>query len=146
METDIIGATVAQVQSMVNAALATALPPATTIATVRPLNSVFQPSTAHDTLCTYSVQITVTASIASGQSGDVIFEIASDAGFTLNVQTLSIIGNSQTFSLAVALQGVQAITGVLQGIVPQSMYARLRTVNNTGTPGYTYRAGQEVNL
>lgn len=146
METAIIGITATEVASLISVALSTALPPATTIATVRPLNSAFQPSTAHDSLCTYSVAITCTSSISAGQSGDVIFEIATDSGFTTNVQTLAIIGNAQTFSLAVAIQGVQTITGVLQGIVPQSMWARLRTVNNAGTPTYAYRAGQEVNL
>lgn len=112
----------------------------------RSLNSAFQVSTSRDALVTYSVQITVTASIAGGQNGDIILEIASDSGFTTNVQTLSISGLGQTYTLAIALQGVQPQTGVLQGYVPAGYYARLRTVNNIGTPSYSYRAGQEVLL
>lgn len=110
----------------------------------RTLNTIYQISATRGTLAFYSVQITATASIGSGQNGDVILEIASDSGFTTNVQTLSINGNSQTYTLAIALQGVQAITAVVSGYVPAGYYTRLRTVNNTGTPTYAYRAGQEV--
>ena len=94
----------------------------------------------------YSVQLTVTASIADGQNGDVILEIASDSGFTANVQTLSIAGLGQTYTLAIALQGVQPQTGVVFGFVPTGYYVRLRTVNNTGTPSYSFRSGQETLL
>lgn len=92
----------------------------------------------------YSVQITVTATIAGGQNGDVILEIASDSGFTTNVQTLAIAGNGQTYSLAVALQGIQPTTNVLTGFVPAGYYVKLRTVQNTGNPTFSYRAGQEI--
>lgn len=70
--------------------------------------------------------------------GDVILEIASDSGFTANVQTVSIAGLGQTYTLAVAIQGVQPQTSVVSGFVPAGYYARLRTVNNTGTPTFTY--------
>jgi len=115
-------------------------------AAMRTLNSAFQISTTRNTLVSYSVQLTVTASIAGGQNGDVILEIASDSGFTSNVQTLAITGLGQTYTLAVALQGVQPQTGVVSGFVPTGYYARLRTANNTGTPAYAYRAGQEIQL
>lgn len=113
-------------------------------AATRSLNTAFQISTNRDAWVSYSVQITVTASIAGGQNGDVILEIASDSGFTANVQTLAISGLGQTYTLAVAIQGVQPQTGVVTGYVPAGYYTRLRTVNNTGTPGFSYRAGQEV--
>lgn len=112
----------------------------------RSLDSPFQISTTRNALVSYSVQITVTASITGGQNGDVILEIASDVGFTANVQTLAIVGLGQTYTLALALQGVQPLTGVVSGFVPSGYYTRLRTVNNTGTPGFAYRAGQEVLL
>lgn len=112
----------------------------------RSLNSSFQVSATRPALVTYSVQITVTASIAGGQNGDVILEIASDSGFTTNVQTVSIAGVGQTYTLAIALQGVQPQTSVVTGFVPAGYYARVRTVQNTGTPSFSYRAGQEVLL
>lgn len=110
----------------------------------RSLNSAFQISPSRNALVTYSVQITVTASISGGQNGDVILEIASDSGFTTNVQTLSASGLGQTYTLAVALQGVQPQTQPVSGFVPAGYFVRLRTVQNTGTPSFAYRFGQEV--
>lgn len=115
-------------------------------AVTRALNTAFQISATQGAMATYSVQLTVTATIAGGQNGDVILEIASNAGFTANVQTVSIAGLGQTYTLAAALQGVQPQTGVVSGYVPAGYYARIRTVNNTGTPAFSYRAGQEVQL
>lgn len=112
----------------------------------RSLNTAFQVNTTRPSLVTYSVQITVTATISGGQNGDIILEIASDSGFTTNVQTVSIFGVGQTYTLAVALSGVQPLTGIVSGVVPSGYYARLRTVNNTGTPTYSFRSGQEVTL
>lgn len=113
-------------------------------AATRALNTAFQISATRDAWVSYSVQITVTASISGGQNGDVVLEIASDSGFTTGVQTLAISGLGQTYTLAIALQGVQPQTGVVTGYVPAGYYARLRTVNTTGTPAFAYRAGQEV--
>src|SRR6185369_16311328 len=100
----------------------------------RSLNTIFQISTTRGALGIYSIQCTITASIAGGQNCDIIFEIASDSGFT---------ANGQTYTLAVTLQGVQPTTKVCTGFVPANYYVRLRTVQNTGTPSFSYRAGQE---
>lgn len=113
-------------------------------ATTRSFNSAFQISSTRPVFAFYSVQCTITASIAGGQNCDVIFEIASDSGFTTNVQTVSICGDGQTYTLAVALQGVQPTTKMCGGFVPIAYYARLRTVQNTGAPSFSYRAGQEI--
>lgn len=110
----------------------------------RTLNTVFQVSASRPSLVSYSVRIVTTASIGGNQDGDVILEIASDSGFTANVQTLAITQNAQAITLAIVLNSVQTQTGVLSGFVPTGYYARLRTVNNTGTPSYLYRAGQEI--
>lgn len=112
----------------------------------RSLNSAFQVSSTRDSMVCYSVQIQVTASIAGGQNGDVILEMASNSAFTTNVQTLAASGLGQTYTLAVALQGVQPQTQPVFGFVPAGYYVRLRTVNNTGTPTFTYRYGQETLL
>jgi hypothetical protein len=121
-----------------------AAPVPTQSAATRALNTIYQINATRPAWVTYSVQLVVTASLSGGQNGDVILEIASNAAFTSNVQTLSISGLGQTYSLAVAIQGVQPQTGVVSGFVPAGYYARLRTVNNTGTPTYLYRAGQET--
>lgn len=113
-------------------------------AQTRSLNSAFQISATRATLAIYSVKITTTVSIGSNQDGDVILEIASDSGFTANVQTLSVGSSSQTVTLAIALNSIQANTIVVSGYVPVGYYTRLRTVNVTGTPAFAYRTGQEV--
>jgi hypothetical protein len=124
----------------------TAFPGSSQSSTSRSLNSAYQISTTRNALVFYSVQCTITASIAGGQNCDVILEIASDSGFTTNVQTLSVSGTGQTYTLAVALQGVQPQTGVVSGFIPASFYTRIRTVQNTGAPTFSYRFGQEVLL
>lgn len=113
---------------------------------VRSLNSAFQINASRDAIVSYSVRITTTVSIGSNQDGDVILEIASDSAFTSNVQIISVGENGQTITLAIALNSVQAQTIVLNGFVPAGYYVRLRTSNNTGTPTYAYRAGQETLL
>jgi hypothetical protein len=113
-------------------------------AVTRPLNSAFQISETRPAQVAYSVQSTVTANIGGSQNGDVILEIANDSGFSSGVQTLSISGQGQGYTLAVALQGVQPMTGVVSGMVPAGAWVRIRTVNNTGAPTYSFRSGQEV--
>ena len=110
----------------------------------RSLNTVFQVSASRDALVQYSVQTTITASIAGGQDGDVFLDIASDSGFTTSAQSLDVAPCSQTYTLAIALQGVQKCAAQVRGYVPAGYYARIRTVNNTGTPSYLYRLGQEI--
>jgi len=112
----------------------------------RSLNTIYQVSSTRPALAFYSVQCTITATISGGQNCDVIFEIASDSGFTANVQTVSICGDGQTYTLAVALQGVQPTTKMCGGWIPAGYYARLRTVQNTGAPTFSYRAGQEITM
>jgi hypothetical protein len=112
----------------------------------RTLNTGFQVSSSRDALGIYSVQCTITANIAGGQACDIILEIASDSGFTANVQTVGIAGTGQTYTLAVAIQGVQPQTVQLSGMIPAGYYARLRTVNVSGSPTYSFRAAQEILL
>ncbi len=121
-----------------------AVPARSQSAATRTLNTAFQVSATRDALVNYSVQCTITASIAGGQSCDVVLEIATDAAFTAGVQTVGIIGTGQTYTLAIAIQGVQPQTAQVTGYVPAGYYARLRTVNVSGSPTYAYRAGQEV--
>lgn len=112
----------------------------------RALNTIFQVSATRPAHVSYSPQITVTASIAGGQTGDVILEVSPSATFASGVQTVAIAGLGQTYTLAIALQGVQPQTGCVAGIVPAGWYARLRTVNVTGSPVFSVRATQEAIL
>jgi len=110
----------------------------------RALNTVFQVSATRDATVQYAVQCTVTSSIGSGQDGDVFLDIAADAAFTTSVQSVDVSPCSQVVTLAIALQSVQKGTVSVRGFVPAGYYARIRTVNNTGSPVFLYRLGQEV--
>lgn len=111
---------------------------------MRPLNTPFQISPGHGAFVSYSVQQTVTASIASGQSGQVALVIATDAGMTQGVQVLSMSPGSQTYTLAIALQGVQNMACNLMGYVPPGFWVELTTTNLVGSPVFSVLAGQEV--
>ncbi len=112
----------------------------------RSLNSGFQISTTRDSLVNYSVDISCSLTLVTGQSGTVFLEIASDSGFTTNLQELGRFTNANTGTLAVGLALTQSVTGTVSGYVPPAYYCRLRSSNNTGTPTFNYRSGQEVLL
>lgn len=110
----------------------------------RTLNTVFQISSSQESFVTYSVDIAATISLTTGQSGTAILEIASNSGFTTNVQTLAQFTNGNAGTLTDGLNLTQTNTACLTGYVPAGYYCRIRTVNNTGTPTFTYKSGQEV--
>lgn len=112
----------------------------------RALNTAFQVSADRFAYASYSVSIGTSISISGGQSGSAILEIATDSGFTTNVQELGRINNNQTGTLTIGLALSQNITGNLSGSIPPGYYARIRTVNNTGTPSFSYVSGQETLL
>jgi hypothetical protein len=112
----------------------------------RSLNTGFQLSTTRDALINYSVDISCTISLVTGQTGTVFLEIASDSGFTTNLQELGRSVNGNTGTLTIGLNLTQNATGTLSGFVPAAYYCRLRTANTVGAPVFTYRSGQEILL
>lgn len=121
--------------------------PSHPIQTVAAAANGFQVSATRDAQVSYSVLVTVTASIVSGQSGYIVLEICpTNSAVAANWLELGRVSSSQVYTLAVTLQGVQGAGGVLSDIVPAGYYARLRSVNVTGAPTYGYVSGQEVLL
>lgn len=119
--------------------------PSHTIQTVAASANGFQLSTTRDAIVSYGVLITVTASISSGQSGYVVLEICpTNSATAANWVEINRVSAAQTYTLALALQGILASGGVLDGIVPAGYYARMRSANVTGTPTYSFVDGQEV--
>ena len=112
----------------------------------RTLNTVFQPSTTRNVLGVYSITIANVLTITGGAAGTVILEIATNSGFTTGVQELGRIANSNSGTLVVGLTLNDSITAQVKGTIPAGNYARLRTVNTTGTPTFTYVSGQETLL
>jgi hypothetical protein len=110
----------------------------------RSLNSIFQISTTRDSFVNYSVDIQTAISLLAGQAGTVFLEISLSSTFASGIQEVARFLNSCTGTLTVGLALNQIVTGNLNGYVPAGYYVRLRTANNTGTPTFTYRSGQEV--
>lgn len=106
----------------------------------------FQVSATRDAVVGYDVTLSTTATIGGAASSLVLLEIAptnsATAGDWLEIARLS---NTQTITLAAALQSVQGLGGRLSGVVPAGWYAKLRQTN-TGTASATYNTGQEVLL
>lgn len=112
----------------------------------RSLNTGFQVSASRDALVSYSVDISTSVSLVGGQVGTVYLEYADDAAFTVNLMEVGRFVNGNTGTLVVGLTLNQTNTAPVNGLIPANKYVRLRTQNNTGTPTFTYRSGQEVLL
>lgn len=112
----------------------------------RSLNTCFQVSSTRDVLVNYSVDIAATLSLAGGQTGTTFLELYNDSGCTTGTQELSRSVNGNTGTLTIGLNITQNITGGLNGYVPAGKYVKIRTANTAGTPTFTYRSGQEVQL
>lgn len=107
----------------------------------------FQPSSTRDAFVTYSPTIVTTATIAGGQDGEVVLEIAATNSATAgDWKEIARTRNGQALSLALTLQSVQTTSAPLVGMVPAGWYAKIRSINVVGTPSYSYVSGQEVLL
>lgn len=108
----------------------------------------FQLSTTRDSSVSYTTTISVTASIAGAGTGYVVLEICpTNSAVAANWIEISRFGNSQSFTLAITLAGVQAINGSMSGVIPAGYYARLRQVSVTGTVSFGANGtGQEILL
>lgn len=105
----------------------------------------FQISASRDAMINYSVSIATATTLAGSTSGTVVLEIAatnsSNAGDWAEVARST---NGQSVSLAIAITLNQTTASSLSCILPAGYYARLRSINNSGTPSYTFNSGQEV--
>lgn len=112
----------------------------------RALNTCFRVSASRDALVTYSVDIATSLSLTAGQQGTVYLRVYSDSACSTGTQELTRFVNGQTGTLTVGLALTQNVTGTLTGVIPAGSYVQLVTQNNTGTPTFTARPGQEVLL
>lgn len=105
----------------------------------------FQVSSTRDAEVRYSSTIVTTSSIAGSQNGTVVLEIAStDSATPAAWSEIGRCTNGTSYTLAVAIQGVSTQACQITGYVPAGYYAKIRSINNSGTPTYTYNSGQEV--
>lgn len=108
----------------------------------RTLNAAFQISATRDAMVSYSVDITVAALLLAGTAGRVYLEYANETGFTTGVTVVA----SGGASIGGVLNVNNLSTANLAGLIPAGKFVRLRTVNTSGTPTYTFQAAQEVLL
>lgn len=121
--------------------------PSVTIQTVAASANGNQLSSTRNAQVSYSVTLVSTATIAGSQSGYVVLEICpTNSAVAGNWVEINRVTNGQAVSLAVVLQSVSTGGGTVSGTVPSGYYRRLRSVNVSGTPSYTFNSGQEVLL
>lgn len=107
----------------------------------------FQVSATQDVSVSYGVTIASTATIGGSASGTVVLEIAPTNSATAgDWKEVARVTNGQAITLAIALQSVQTIAGTLTGIIPAGYYAKIRSINNAGTPSFSYNSGAETLL
>lgn len=110
----------------------------------RSTNTAFQVSATRDAQVAYSVDVTCTMSLTSGQKGTAYLRYADDSGHTANVKTVAQGSNSNSGSLTIGLNLTQVGTVNLHGMVPAGKYAKIVTVQDTGTPSFAVQNAQEV--
>lgn len=121
-------------------------PQRSSFALLRSLNSAFLISPSYDANVSYSVDIACTISLAGGQQGTLFLEQADDSGFAVNVEEICRSVNGNTGTVVIGVNMTQNVTATVSGTVLRGKWCRLRTQNNTGTPVFTYRSGQETLL
>lgn len=106
----------------------------------RSLNSAFQPSTTHDCIVIYYVQITSTLTLTTGQSGSVTLQTSpTNSVYTITgTQT-----NNTTGSLVVGLNTSGVQTAALVSYCPAGYWVKLVT---SGSSSFSYINGLEVSL
>lgn len=107
----------------------------------------FQVSASKNAMVNYNVTIATTATIGGSSDGTVVLEIApTNSASAGDWKEIGRFRNGQAITLALALQSVHTLGGQIGGFIPAGYYAKLRSINNAGTPTYTYNSGQEVLL
>jgi hypothetical protein len=121
--------------------------PARSLVTTAAAANGFQVSSTTEAFGTYSVTIScaVQIGIVTNVEGYVVLEIApTNSSTASDWKEVSRVSASQNISLAVALASTQKSGGSLSGMIPVGYYARLRSVNVSGSPTYVVNSGQEV--
>lgn len=105
----------------------------------------FQPSATKSAFVSYNVESSIATSIGGPTDAVVVLEMAATNSATPSDWIeVARHRNSQTATLAIALNLVQVIAAQLNGYVRPAWYLKLRTVTGAGSPSYTYKSGWEA--
>lgn len=120
--------------------------PSRTIQTVAAAANGWQIDASRDSDVNYTVNTSSTSSIGGNSSSYVVLEVAATNSSTAGDWTeVARSGNSQALTLAITLQSVQQVQGVLHTMLPAGYYVRMRSVLS-GTASASFLSGSEVKL
>lgn len=103
-----------------------------------------QVSTTRDAYVMLNGSVSTTATIGGASAGDIILEVAPTNSATAGDWVeWGRIGNSQTISLALALNSVQLTKGTAVAFVPAGYYVKARTAGS-GTVSYTLTSAKQI--
>lgn len=104
-----------------------------------------QVSTTKNSWVTVAGSISTSATIGGASAGDILLEVApTNSAAAGDWVEWGRIGNSQTITLAVALQSIQVIKGQLIAFVPAGYYVKARTLTGSGSPTYALLEAKQV--
>lgn len=107
----------------------------------------FLPSASADAILNYSVSINTSVSLSGNSSGYVVLEICPTNSATPSAWIeIGRVSSGQSGTLVVGLVLNQVGGGQIGGVIPAGFYAKIRTVNVSGTPTYVINSQQEVLL
>lgn len=105
----------------------------------------FQISSSRDAEVRYSTTIVTTSNIAGSQNGTVVLEIAqTNSATAADWSEIGRCTNGTAYTLAIAIQGVSTQACQITGYIPAGYFAKLRSINNAGTPTFSFNSSQEV--
>lgn len=105
----------------------------------------FQVSSSRNSIVNYNITIDTSVSLSGNSKGYVALEVAATNSSTPSDWVeIGRTPSGQSGTLVIGLVLNQTGGGQIGGVVPAGWYAKLRSVNNSGTPTYTYNSGQEV--
>lgn len=121
--------------------------PGRSLVTVSAAANGFQVSATRPSMVNYSVTIVSTASLVGSAVGYDVLEICpTNSAVATDWIEIGRTPNGASVSLAIALTSVSTGGGQVGGMVPAGYFARIRSVNTSGTPTHTLNSQQEAVL
>jgi hypothetical protein len=108
------------------------------------IGTCFQLSSTRDAHVTYNVEIQSASNLTGGARGTLYLETFTDSSCTTGTEEVMRSTSGNTMGLGVSIGNTVIQTLNVNGYIMAGQYAKLRTVNDVGTPTFTARPGQEV--
>jgi hypothetical protein len=112
----------------------------------RALATCFQISSTRDAQVSYGVDISTTVTLGGSPQGTVYLRTYTNSACTTGQQTIISSTAGQPTTLSVTVGQTMIGTANLSGIIPAGVWVQIESQNNSGTPTFTPRQGEEVQL